>query len=161
MSLPPGFHRKGESLPANTVCKLYKSLYGLKQALRQWFSKFSMVLINKGFKQSAADNSLFTKIAGNSFLVLLVYVNDIITASNNQQQVNKLKNFLNGCFKLKDLGPLKYFLGLEVARSPKGISLSQRHYVLQLLSDLGMPGSKLSKSPMDHNSKLSQEDEIC
>ena len=89
---------------------------------------------------------------------MLVYVDDIVIASNDQKAVDDLKIFLHGCFKLKDLGPLKYFLGLEVARSPKGISLSQRQYALQLLSDSGFLGSKLSKTPMDPNIKLSQED---
>lgn len=74
MSLPSGFHREREPLPDNIVCKLHKFLYGLKQASRQWFPKFSSVLIEKGFKISAADNSLLIKISGNSFIALLVYV---------------------------------------------------------------------------------------
>ena len=123
MSLPPGYHCEGGTLPANTVCKLHKSLYGLKQASRQWFSNSSVVLIDSAFNQFASDNSLFTKINGNSFTALLVYVDDIVIASNNQEDVNGLKSFLDSHFKLKDLGNLKYFLGLEVARSSKGISI--------------------------------------
>ena len=125
MSLPLGFHHEEKPfLLANTICKLHKSHYGLKQASRQWFSKFSSVLISKGFKQSTIDSSLFTIITCNSFMMPLVYVHDIVIASNNQKDLVELKQFLDGCFKLKDLGPLKYFLRLEVARSPKGISLS-------------------------------------
>ena len=129
MSLPPGYHYEGETPPANTVCKLHKSLYGLKQTFQQWFAKFSGVLIGSSFKQSASDNSLFTKINGNSFIALLVYVDDIVIASSNQEDVHGLKS-TDIHFKLKDLGNLKYFLGHEVARSSKRIYINQRHYAL-------------------------------
>ena len=158
MSLPLGLHHEGESLLINIVCKLHKSLYGLKQASHQWFSKFSSVLINTCFKQSAFDNSLFVKINGNSFIALLVYVDDIVIASNDQENVDELKKFPNGRFKLKDLGNLKYFLGLEVDRSSKGIFVIQRHYALQLLSNTGYLGYKTRKTPMDLNVKLSQDE---
>ena len=101
MSLPPGYHREGETLPANIVYKLQKSLYGLKHASWQWFTKFSRVLIDSGFKQSASDSSLFTKINGNSFIALLVFVDDIVITSNNQEDVHGLKSFLDSHFKLK------------------------------------------------------------
>ena len=144
------------------ICKHYLQTsqvpYGLKQASRQWFSKFSSVLINTGFKQSASDNSLFIKINGNSFIALLVYIDDIVIASNNQENVDELKKFPSGCFKLKDLGNLKYFLGLEVDRSSKGIFVIQRHYALQLLSDMRYLGCKTRKTPMDPNVKLSQDE---
>ena len=80
-------------------------------------------------------------------MALLVYVDDIILASNNQNEVDDLKKFLNECFKLK------YFLGLEVARSSKGIYLSEIHYALQLLSNSNLLRCKPSKTPMDPNTK--------
>ena len=131
MSLPKGYPHEGETLPSNNVCRLHKSIiYGLEQASRQWFAKFSGVLLDKGFTQSASYHSLFTKRNGESFLALLVYVDDIVIASNDYRTIEKLKTFLDSQFKLKDLGQLKYFLGLEVARSRKGIFVSQRHYAL-------------------------------
>uniref|UniRef100_A0A2N9GFH3 Integrase catalytic domain-containing protein n=1 Tax=Fagus sylvatica TaxID=28930 RepID=A0A2N9GFH3_FAGSY len=158
MSLPPGFHSKGEPYPSDTVCKLQKSLYGLKQASRQWFSKFSTTLLHHGFTQSKADYSLFTKQKGSCFIALLVYVDDILIASNSAEDVAALKSYLDSQFKLKDLGPVRYFLGLEIARSSKGISISQRKYALEIMEDAGMLGCKPAKCPMDQNLKLSKHE---
>uniref|UniRef100_A0A2N9I7W0 Reverse transcriptase Ty1/copia-type domain-containing protein n=1 Tax=Fagus sylvatica TaxID=28930 RepID=A0A2N9I7W0_FAGSY len=155
MVMPPGFASKGE---INQVCKLNKSFYGLKQASRQWFAKFSSTILQHGFIQSKSDYSLFTRSHGSSFIALLVYVDDILIASNDMESVTKLKKSLDAEFKLKDLGNLKYFLGLEVARSSKGMSLCQRKYALELLSDSGMLGSKPMQTPMEQNLKLSETD---
>ena len=152
MQLPQGFHNKG----GNVVCKLNKSLYGLKQASRQWNAKFCAVIKHHGFKQSKANYSLFTKKFNDSFIALVVYVDDILIASNNVQAVEELKTSLDQHFKLKDLGGLKYFLGLEIARSDKGITLYQRKYALEVLKDAGMSACKPSKVPMEQNLKLSK-----
>jgi hypothetical protein len=153
MSLPPGFNKKGES----KVCKLNKSLYGLKQASRQWFAKFSSALIEFGFVQSKADYTLFTRTLEDSFIALLVYVDDIVIASDNAAEVSKFIQLLNDRFKLKDLGQLKYFLGLEIARSELGISVCQRKYALEILEDTGMLASKPAKFPMEPNVKFSKD----
>jgi hypothetical protein len=152
MKLPPEYTLKGE----NKVCKLTKSLYGLKQASRQWFAKFLSTLISHGFIQSKSDYSLFTRSQGTSFIALLVYVDDIVLASNNVDAITQLIQFLNNQFKLKDLGDLKFFLGLEIARTSKGISLCQRKYTLEILEDSGMLAAKPSKFPMETNLKLSR-----
>ena len=151
MNLPPGFDSK-----VGLVCKLTKSLYGLKQASRQWFTKFSTALVLLGFTQSKADYSLFIKKNSTSFIALLVYVDDILIASDNKQVVYELKILLDQQFKLKDLGDLKFFLGLEVARTTDGINLCQRKYTLEVLGDVGMLGCKPAKVPMDQNLKLSK-----
>ena len=132
-----------------------KSLYGLKQASRQWNAKFCSVIKHHGFKQSKADYFLCTKKFNNSFIALVVYVDDILIASNNVQVVEELKTSLDQHFKLKNLGGLKYFLGLEIARSDKGITLCQRKYDLEVLKDAGMSACKPSKVPMEQNLKLS------
>ena len=134
-----------------------KSLYGLKQASRQWFAKFSTTLIQDlGFVQSKADYSLFTRQKDQSFLIILVYVDDVLVARNNKDEIEEFKLLLDQRFKNKDLGDLRYFLGLEVARSNQGITICQRKYVLEVLNDSGYLGYKLAKTPMEQNIKLSK-----
>ena len=109
-----------------------------------------------GFVQSKFDYSLFTHTQGSSSTVLLVYVDDILLTGNNPTCVNSLKKVLDDRFGLKDLGSLRYFLGLEVARIDEGISLNQRKYALEILKDTGFIGSKPVKFLMEQNLKLSK-----
>ena len=120
--------------------------------------KFSTTIVTLCFTQSKCDYSLFTKGCDSSFVALLVYVDDIVIASPSSSIIATVKTQLQSAFKLKDLGPLKYFLGLEVARSAKGIFLSQRKYILSLLEDSGFIGSKPASVPMDPNLKLTATD---
>lgn len=115
-------------------------------------------MIEIGFIQSHADHSLFVRTRGSTFLALLVYVDDIVLATNDKQKTTDLKVFLDSRFKFKDLGNLKYFLGIEVARSSSGISICQRHYALQLLTETRLLGCKPRSTPLDINLKLSSED---
>ncbi|GMI87263.1 cysteine-rich RLK (RECEPTOR-like protein kinase) 8 [Hibiscus trionum] len=156
MKLPQGY--LPESSNSNLVCKLQKSIYGLKQASRQWFNAFSEVVLTFGFQQSHADHSLFVHGSGDNMVVLLVYVDDIILAGNNLEQLSTVRSFLHQNFKLKDLGTLKYFLGFEVARNSSGISLSQRKYTLNLLEDTGTLASKPADTPISASHKLSLQD---
>lgn len=154
MKLPLDF-----SFSSNTrVCKLQKSLHGLKQASSQWYQKFSTTLLQYGFHQSKSDHSLFTKSNESDFLTFLVYVDDIILPSNSTTFVTDLKTWLDSCFKLKDLGPLKFFLGLEVAQSASRISLCQRKYSMEVLADVGLLAAKPTKVPMDCNQRLNNSD---
>jgi hypothetical protein len=148
MSLPLRFASKGE----HWVCKLVKSLYGLKQASRQWFAKFFTTLLNHGFVQSRGKYSLFTQLQDTVYCYFS-YVDDIIIASNDFASIPPLTQFLHTQFKLKDLGPFKFFLGLEIANS-KGISLCQRKYALKIIEDTGLLAAKPVTFPMESNLKL-------
>lgn len=89
MNLPPGYTPKsGETLPPNAVCRLHKSLYSLKQASRQWFLKFSSTLLQLGFHKSFTDHTLFVRNVAGKYVAVLVYVNDIIIASNDDDVVS-------------------------------------------------------------------------
>lgn len=146
MTFPPGFRKRGEE---NKVCKLQKALYGLKQSPRAWFSRFSKVLIKEGYKQGQSDHTMFFKQKGEKKTILIVYVDDIVLTGNDDEEMDRLKKVLATEFEVKDLGQMRYFLGMEVARSAKGISVSQRKYVLDLLSETGMLGCKPNETPID------------
>jgi hypothetical protein len=154
MSIPDGVHTSNP----NQVCKLLKSLYGLKQASRKWYEKLTSLLVAEGYIQSTTDHSLFTITSGSNFTALLVYVDDIILAGNCLTEIDRIKLILDSHFKIKDLGSLKYFLGLEVAQSREGITISQRKYCLDLLKDSGLLGSKPSSTPLDPAVKLHNDD---
>jgi len=126
----------------------------MKQAPRQWFAKLSSKFSEYGFVKSYADYSLFTYRQGEVFMALIVNVDDIVIATTNSQACQKFKEYLNHCFSIKDLRPLKYFLGIEVATGPKGLFLCQRKYALEIVDDCGLLGAKPTDFPMEQNHKL-------
>ncbi|GJX39888.1 ribonuclease H-like domain-containing protein [Tanacetum coccineum] len=130
------------------VCKLKKYLYGLKQEPRQWNAKLTSTLIENGFSQSKSDYSVYTKSDKGVLLALLVYVDDIIINGNKFYEINKFKVYRKSKFMIKDLGKLKYFLGIEVIDTSKGICLNQRKYMLDLLSKYGIFTCKPTKTPL-------------
>lgn len=117
MRPPPSFHT---SFP-DQVCPPQKYLYGLRQVPRYWFSKLTSALHKYGFTQSYPDYSLFTYNHNNVFMGILIYVDDLLITRNFFSSITKFKDYLYSCFHMKDLGPLKYFLGIEVTRSPSGM----------------------------------------
>ncbi|KAJ9678560.1 hypothetical protein PVL29_020667 [Vitis rotundifolia] len=148
MSPPPGFG-------VGKVCKLKKSLYGLKQLPRAWFERFGKVIKHYGYTQSQADHTMFYKHSNEGkVVILIVYVDDIVLTGDDCNELEKLKGKLVEDFEIKDLGTLKYFLGMEFARSKEGIFVNQRKYVLDLLDETGMLGCKPAETPIEPNVKL-------
>jgi hypothetical protein len=152
MDFPPGV--KCSLLNRDKVCKLKKLLYGLKQSPRAWFGRFSSAMRTFGYKQSGADHTLFIKHKGGKVTALIVYVDDIVLTGDDPSEMQLLQEYLAAEFKMKSLGQLKYFLGIEVARSAQGISLSQRKYVIDLLTETGVLACKPASTPMETNHKL-------
>ncbi|MFS7949417.1 putative RNA-directed DNA polymerase [Helianthus anomalus] len=147
MSLPQGYYSPDES----RVCKLVKSLYGLKQAPRKWNERSNSVLVDYGFVQSKCDHSMYLLSKNNVFIVLLVYVDDIVVTGNSVDEIDKIKFILNSNFQIKDLGKLKYFLGIEVLYNKSGMCLNQRKYCLELLSEFGYLACKPVNTPIEQS----------
>ncbi|RVW45713.1 Retrovirus-related Pol polyprotein from transposon RE1 [Vitis vinifera] len=117
-------------------------------------------ILKLGYKQGQVDHTLFVKKShAGKMAILIVYVDDIILSGNDMEELQNLKKYLSEEFEVKDLGNLKYFLGMEVARSRKGIVVSQRKYILNLLKEISMLGCKPIDTPMDSQKKLGIEKE--
>ncbi|KAB1200448.1 hypothetical protein CJ030_MR0G007247 [Morella rubra] len=147
MTIPLGFCKIGEK---DRVCKLKKSLYGLKQSPKAWFDRFAKVVKNQGYQQGQSDHTMFFRQSKDGKkTILIVYVDDIILTGDNIMEMERLKKVLATEFEVKDLGQMRYFLGMEVARSKRGISVSQRKYILDLLTETGMLGCKPNDTPIE------------
>lgn len=107
-----------------------------------------------GFHRSHADHSVFVRRRSSGIVVMIVYVYDIILSGNDSTGIEELKQYLKDHFQTKDLGQLRYFLGIELARARRGISLSQRKYVIDFLLETRMLGAKPVDTPMDPNIQL-------
>lgn len=150
MKLPHGHPSSGNP---NLDCKLHKSIYGLKQSPHAWHTKLSCALETLGFIRSSADSSLYVRLKNDDKLMVLIYVDDLIITGNNVVSVAQLKKNLKQQFPIKDLGSLKYFLGIEMASSSKGLFFNQRKYIMDLLQDAGMLSTKPVATPLDSKLK--------
>ncbi|KAM1747643.1 hypothetical protein ACFX12_008735 [Malus domestica] len=151
MSQPQGFI---DPAHPEFVCKLDRSLYGLKQASRAWNDRFSRFLLTLGFKSPYADSSLYVKQNGPSIVVLLLYVDDIILSGDYDTQVQAVIDQLTAEFDMKDLGILHYFLGLQIDYRPTGFLVHQTKYVTDLLTKTNMLDCKPCTTHCHPNQKL-------
>ncbi|KAJ9548017.1 hypothetical protein OSB04_020560 [Centaurea solstitialis] len=129
-----------------------------EESPRAWFGRFSSVMGEFGMVRSASDYSVFFRHKQGKRIIVVVYVDDIIITGDDEVGITELKQFLQSQFQISDLGRLRYFLGIEVSRSPQGILLSQRKYVLDMLTECGLLGCKLVDTPMLPTRKLLPED---
>ena len=136
------------------VCRLKKSLYGLKQSPRSWFRRFTKSMRAFGYHQSNSYHTLFLKKQHDKITTLIVYVDDMVVIGNDPEEMKNLQNYLSKEFEMKDLGPLKYLLGIKVSRSKKGIFLSQRKYTLDLLQETSISACQLADTPVEEGLKL-------
>uniref|UniRef100_A0A453IDZ6 Reverse transcriptase Ty1/copia-type domain-containing protein n=1 Tax=Aegilops tauschii subsp. strangulata TaxID=200361 RepID=A0A453IDZ6_AEGTS len=137
------------------VCLLSRSLYGLKQAPRAWYQRIATFLQTLGFTSTRSDASLFVYHHGVDTAYLLLYVDDIILTASTVALLQRLTAHLCDEFALKDLGPLHYFLGIEVVRRPDGFFLHQQRYAHELLDRAGMLNCKPAPTPVDTKAKVS------
>ena len=144
MSQPQGYV---DNTKPTHVCQMIKSIYGLRQAPRAWYEKFTTKLIELGFVVSTSDSSLFILANDSVKLYLLLYVDDIIITGTSSVVIDQLIQILILSFKMKDMGALSYFLGISITRSRSDLMLSQSKYILQLLDKSDMLGCKPVSSP--------------
>ncbi|KAK4402749.1 Retrovirus-related Pol polyprotein from transposon RE1 [Sesamum angolense] len=151
--LPP----EGYSVEPGMVCKLERSLYGLKQASRQWNEEFTTKLQEFGFMQSSHDYCLFVKTTDSRLLALLVYVDDILLTGSSLEEIQAVKSYLHDLFTIKDIGEARYFLGLEIARNSKGSYVAQTKYILDIVKDTGLLEAKAASTPLPQGLKLTSD----
>ncbi|KAF8780514.1 hypothetical protein HU200_001642 [Digitaria exilis] len=152
---PTGFEDPHRS---TDVCLLSRSLYGLRQAPRAWFTKFADYAVSLGFKQSRSDSSLFVYNHGGSMAYLLLYVDDMILSASSTTFLQQLITSLRSAFAVKDMGPVHHFLGVDVRRDAAGFKLSQSAYALDVLERAGMANCNSSPTPADTKAKVSSSD---
>ncbi|CAL9030741.1 unnamed protein product [Prunus brigantina] len=129
-------------------------MYGLKQSPRAWFGRFTTAMKKFGYQHANTDHTLFIKHRAGKVTLLIIYVDDMIVTSDDTIEIEELQKRLASEFEMKDLGSLKYFLGVEVTRSKHGLFFSQRKYVMDLLADTGMLECKPADTPIVENHKL-------
>ncbi|KAL0313066.1 UNVERIFIED_CONTAM: Retrovirus-related Pol polyprotein from transposon RE1 [Sesamum radiatum] len=152
MTPPEGYH-----VSSGLVCKLEKSLYGLKQASRQWNVELTLKLKQFGFVQSAHDHCLFTWQTASGLLMLLVYVDDILVTGPSLTDIQFVKDHLHQLFTIKDIGVARYFLGLEIARGSSGIYVAQTKYIMDIVKDLGLLEAKAVSTLLPMGLKLTAD----
>jgi hypothetical protein len=113
---------------SSLVCQLKKSLYGLKQTLRAWYAKMDSYLLSQNFVRCKLDTNVYMLRTANSLLLLVLYVDDLLITSFSTSTIDVVKRILHDMFLMMDMGPLHFFLGLEINQDASGIKLSQAKY---------------------------------
>ncbi|GJT26870.1 retrotransposon protein, putative, ty1-copia subclass [Tanacetum coccineum] len=140
----------------NRVCKLQRSIYGLKQASRQWNKRFDEEIKKFGFTQNRDEPCVYRKASGSNVVFLILYVDDILIMGNNIPRLKEVKDYLGKCFSMKDLGEAAYILGIKIYRdrSKRLIGLSQSAYIDKILKKFNMHNSKKGYLPMEVKHEL-------
>ena len=136
----------------NKVCKLKKSIYGLKQSARCWYDKFDKVIKNFGFKSSHLDNCLYVREAQNikDSMYVVLYVDDLVIVTGNIESMNLIKQYFMNIFEMKDLNEIKLFLGMRITRTPNTIAIDQESYIQTVLNKFNMANCNPASIPMEN-----------
>ena len=155
MDQPQGFETTGQE---SLVCKLKKSIYGLKQASRQWYLKFNNTILSYGFVENTVDTCIYMKVTGSQFVILVLYVDDILLAANDKGMLRDVKEFLSKNFEMKDMGEASYVIGIEIFRdkSQGVLGLSQKAYINKVLERYRMDKSTASPVPIQRGDSFSR-----
>ena len=157
MQQPQGYEVKGKD---NLVYRLKKSLYGLKQAPRQWYLKFDKFMTEQGYDRCHSNHCVYFKRLDNErYIILLLYVDDMLVAGSNMKDINVLKRKLANSFAMKDLGAAKQILGMRITRDRKNrkLTLSQGEYIENALQRFRMQNAKPVSTPLASHFKLRKD----
>nr|KYP59970.1 Retrovirus-related Pol polyprotein from transposon TNT 1-94 [Cajanus cajan] len=155
MKQPDGFQVKGKE---DCVCRLRKSLYGLKQAPRQWYKKFESFMCDQGYKKTTSDHCVFVKkFSNDDFIILLLYVDDMLIVRKDVSRIDRLKKKLGESFAMKDMGAAKQILGIRIIRDREKwkLWLSQEQYIKRVLQRFQIENAKAVSTPFATHFKLS------
>jgi hypothetical protein len=141
------------------VYRLHKALYGLRQAPRVWNSKLDTVLHDLGFTKCKAEHGLYTRVKNRVRLIVGVHIDDLVILGECDKEVNLFKGEMKRVFWMSDLGPLSYYLGIEVKQGAHGIQVSQSSYAMKLLEKADMGSCNPCATPMQAKLKLSKKSE--
>ena len=144
---PEGFKKVSET--ENLVCKLHKSLYGLKQSGRNWNIVLNKFFQKSGYSQSKADPCLYFKIEDHTEIFIVVWVDDIVVAANTEQNLSTIKDKLKDQFRMKDLGRISWFLGIQFRQTEDGIEIDQSFYLRSILARFQMSDCNPRKTPCE------------
>lgn len=154
MKQPPGFEVIGKE---KQVCLMKRSLYGLKQAAKCWNDAINETLISFGFKRSQSDSCLyFKRFKNGDWCLMLVYVDDILVTATNIDIIKKVERDISSTFDIRNLGEVKYYLGIEI-NSKNGIySINKKKYINKIVKGFGLEEAKTSKIPLDSGYEKNQ-----
>ncbi|KAL0332983.1 UNVERIFIED_CONTAM: Retrovirus-related Pol polyprotein from transposon TNT 1-94 [Sesamum calycinum] len=153
MEQPEGFVVPGQE---KKVCRLVKSLYGLKQAPKQWHEKFDRTMLSNGFKINECDKCVYVKSTQHSFIIVCLYVDDMLIMGSNRDIILTTKKMLTKHFDMKDMGLADVILGIKISKTSDGLALSQSHYVETILKKFKAYESPPAKTPVDLNLHLAK-----
>jgi hypothetical protein len=145
-SQPTGFV---DAARPDLVCRMNRSLYGLKQTPQAWYNRFASYLASIGFVEAKLDTFLFIYRRGEDTEYLLLYVDDIVLTAFTADLLRRTIVALQREFAMKDLGPLHHFSGITTERRPQGSLLPQRQYAIDILERAGMSDCKPCSTPVE------------
>ncbi|KAL0294752.1 UNVERIFIED_CONTAM: Retrovirus-related Pol polyprotein from transposon TNT 1-94 [Sesamum radiatum] len=156
MDQTEGFTTVGEE---QNVCRLQRSIYGLKQASQSWNTRFDEVIWGYDFIKNDYDPCVYKKISGSSVAYLVLYVDDILLIGNDVKMLENIKAWLSTQFSMKDMGEASYILGIKIYRdrSKRMLGITQSSYIEKVLKRFRMKHSKRGVLPMRHGIKLSKK----
>ena len=133
-----------------------KSLYGLKQAPKQWHQKFDSVMLANDFKINECDKCVYVKDTKNCYIILCLYVDDVLIIGSDDKMVKSTKNMLSTRFDMKEMGLANVILWVKILRTSDGLVLSRSYYVEKILNKFSKDDSGVARTPLDVNLHLSK-----